>query len=1036
MKRNVTIFLICFISFTKIFSISNNSINNPPVASDQNITVTEQMAGVINLVGTDADSDKLSYIIVDAPSNGTYTISGRTVIYTSNSDTASSDSFTFKVNDGTVDSSIATITISITPVNDSPVAVSQDDVSAIENIEKSITLTGNDPEGDSLSYILVATPSNGRLLDPADSNNTIFKGSISSNQVTYISSSDNATSDSFIFKSFDGNSASENATVSILISQVNDIPLATSKTVFFTEKVSKNISLEGSDPDGAHIPIEFNLDEKFSGMAFAISNDPEDASNNTGKVTRGTYIWDRTGFVLDEPVKIVKDGDNKYSVKVYSPDASTHKLSMVLMQSTNNEYIALTKDFSKGWNTLEFDFSTVSSQSYPRSGQFWDGTADFMKIEFRIDHGESNPGAYYHLDDIKKVNQSIDDSFVFKIITIPNGALTDPNNNDQAITSGTIIKGNKVTFLSKEDASSDSFTFTVNDGLLESEESSISIKIITDAPTAEPQNVNVTEQTDKKITLTGTDKEEDELTYIVSTLPLNGTLKDDGVVITNDNLPKTIKNTDITYKSNSDSALTDRFNFKVNDGISDSPPGIISISISPVNDQPIAIEQSGVVVTEQVSVNITIAGTDPDGDDITYSIVDSPANGTANLVGTTVTYLGNSDTALTDSFTFKVNDGKVDSSKATVALAITPVNDNPVPISQTISTVEDIKLEIILSGIDADKDVLIYSIVASPIKGTATLKDSLVTYVPELGYFGNDSFIFRVSDGKVLSTAGFVQISITSNDFDEDGILNDFDKCPDTPTGSKVNTDGCVVFELPFNNNKVEVISATCIAGNDGLLSLSVEDDSHDYSISVNGNNFGQSIVISGENKTASVTGLAKGTYSVCFKVDGQADYEQCFEVAIGEPKALSAFVDVDNDKRTTNIQLGGSNSYNIEVNGERFDVKGDRFNTTLPTGLSIIKISTDLDCQGVIEREIFISEDIFYYPNPTRGEVDVFVNGEDKGVKMSVFTTKGDLVFTRDQEILDSRKTELDLTGVPSGTYLVTLEGTTVRKTFKIVKK
>jgi len=182
MKRNVTIFLICFISFTKIFSISNNSINNPPVASDQNFTVTEQMAGVINLVGTDADSDKLSYIIVDAPSNGTYTISGRTVIYTSNSDTASSDSFTFKVNDGTVDSSIATITISITPVNDSPVAVSQDDVSAIENIEKSITLTGNDPEGDSLSYILVATPSNGRLLDPADSNNTIFKGSISSNQ--------------------------------------------------------------------------------------------------------------------------------------------------------------------------------------------------------------------------------------------------------------------------------------------------------------------------------------------------------------------------------------------------------------------------------------------------------------------------------------------------------------------------------------------------------------------------------------------------------------------------------------------------------------------------------------------------------------------------------------------------------------------------------------------------------------------------------------------------------------------------------------
>ena len=158
--------------------------------------------------------------------------------------------------------------------------------------------------------------------------------------------------------------------------------------------------------------------------------------------------------------------------------------------------------------------------------------------------------------------------------------------------------------------------------------------------------------------------------------------------------------------------------------------------------------------------------------------------------------------------------------------------------------------------------------------------------------------------------------------------------------------------------------------------------------------------------------------------------------MVIGEPKALSAFIDVDNDKRTTSIQLAGSKSYNVDVNGERFEVKGDNFNTVLPTGLSIIKISTDLDCQGIIEREIFISEDIFYYPNPTKGEVDVFVNGEDTGVKMSVFTTKGDLVFTRDQKILDSRKTELDLTGVPAGTYLVTLEGTTVRKTFKIVKR
>ena len=46
----------------------------------------------------------------------------------------------------------------------------------------------------------------------------------------------------------------------------------------------------------------------------------------------------------------------------------------------------------------------------------------------------------------------------------------------------------------------------------------------------------------------------------------------------------------------------------------------------------------------------------------------------------------------------------------------------------------------------------------------------------------------------------------------------------------------------------------------------------------------------------------------------------------------------MDNDNRTTSIQLSGSSSYNVEVNGQRFDVKGDRFTTSLPSGLSIIK--------------------------------------------------------------------------------------------------
>ena len=114
-----------------------------------------------------------------------------------------------------------------------------------------------------------------------------------------------------------------------------------------------------------------------------------------------------------------------------------------------------------------------------------------------------------------------------------------------------------------------------------------------------------------------------------------------------------------------------------------------------------------------------------------------------------------------------------------------------------------------------------------------------------------------------------------------------------------------------------------------------------------------------------------------------------------------------------------------------------DTFETELSTGLNIIKVYTDLECQGFVEREVFISEDIHYYPNPTENDVNVHVGGKDTRVKVSIFSEKGDLIYTRYQDIVEmSRKTNIDLSNQTTGTYIVILESKTVRKTFKVIRE
>jgi hypothetical protein len=101
------------------------AVNDAPVADAQNVTTAEDTAKAITLAGSDADGDSLTYVVVTPPAHGTLSGTAPNLTYTPSGNYNGPDSFTFQVNDGTEDSATATVSITVSAVNDAPVADAQ-----------------------------------------------------------------------------------------------------------------------------------------------------------------------------------------------------------------------------------------------------------------------------------------------------------------------------------------------------------------------------------------------------------------------------------------------------------------------------------------------------------------------------------------------------------------------------------------------------------------------------------------------------------------------------------------------------------------------------------------------------------------------------------------------------------------------------------------------------------------------------------------------------------------------------------------------
>ncbi|MCV0399246.1 MAG: tandem-95 repeat protein [Nitrosarchaeum sp.] len=305
----------------------------------------------------------------------------------------------------------------------------------------------------------------------------------------------------------------------------------------------------------------------------------------------------------------------------------------------------------------------------------------------------------------------------------------------------------------------DCVTFKVNDGEFDSNVSTACVTILSvnDAPVANGQSVVTDEDTPLAITLTGSDVENDPLTYEIVSQPSHGVISG------------TLPN--VTYTPDQNYFGSDSFQFRVFDGSEYSITKKISITINPINDPPVAYSINFTTPEDIPFVNTVPVASDVEDSTLSYILVSAPLYGTLSGEPPFMTYTPDLDYFGSDSLDFKVNDGELDSNVATLYMEVGPVNDQPVTYTQSVTINEDVPIAITLEADDPDNDEITYEIVSQPSHGVISGTLPNVTYTPDQNYFGSDSFSFKANDG--LADSNTSTISITINPVNDPPITSD-----------------------------------------------------------------------------------------------------------------------------------------------------------------------------------------------------------------------------------------------------------------------
>ena len=381
----------------------------------------------------------------------------------------------------------------------------------------------------------------------------------------------------------------------------------------------------------------------------------------------------------------------------------------------------------------------------------------------------------------------------------PNGDLIDIDSFTQP-TNGTVtrVADNLVYTPTLNHFGSDSFTYTLTDGFGGTHTATVSVTTANtqqDVPVAVADSVTTDEETPVAIDVMANDSDPDNDTLDIAsfTQPTHGSVARVG-----DNLVYTPM---LNYFGG------DSFTYVINDGHGGSDTATVNLAIANTQDVPVATADSATTDEEvAVAIDVMANDSDPDNDTLDIDSFTQPAHGSVTRVGDDLVYTPTLNYFGGDSFAYTLTDGQGGSDTATVNLSIANIQDAPVAQGDAFTFFEDQVLHgtVACNDVDADADVLMYSVLGLPQHGTVTMDgQGGFTYAPNINYAGPDSFTYTVADGQGGSDTAAVTLvgTDTPDPTDSDNEPNALGAASDgfLENSESVNT---LVFELTDASKK------------------------------------------------------------------------------------------------------------------------------------------------------------------------------------------------------------------------------------------